>query len=416
MSEPDNFSHEIGAIALRLQQGFQELWRVEQLKLPYNLNLLDEVRVNENSHSRILCKLLQYKTPEGVYLLQSFLQFLGGEIGKLVVKAPIFTAETDRVDLRVRDPVGNYSIIFENKINGAVDQPNQIDRYVDLEVAQSNHPPLSRIYVVYLTASGGSAPDTSLSRYRKILETSKNYVEANYRDHVLRWIEAAPLPNDMGPGTRLVLSAMEQFSDHLKGRFGQREEQKAMDQRLLEFLDSGLGVTDPIGVESDLDKLVSFLDFARTSGDLLDARLRLIARQMTLLLSEEISSLSEKNDWCSGKLVAPQDWGEQGSLDIIPRSWSDSCGNRFSISLQFQDELADLYLGILDSKEGSKNRISTLGRQLGVADEPNALWPWGKFIVATRLEFIRGVQNGSLIKKIDSIVATILRELPTGPN
>lgn len=35
--------------------------------LPYNINVIDELHINENAHSRILCKLLQYKNDEGKY-------------------------------------------------------------------------------------------------------------------------------------------------------------------------------------------------------------------------------------------------------------------------------------------------------------------------------------------------------------
>lgn len=36
-------------------------------KLPYHLNVIDELHINENAHSRILTKLLQYKSESGRY-------------------------------------------------------------------------------------------------------------------------------------------------------------------------------------------------------------------------------------------------------------------------------------------------------------------------------------------------------------
>ena len=37
----------------------------EKRKLPYNINIIDELHINENAHSRILCKLLLYGQDAG---------------------------------------------------------------------------------------------------------------------------------------------------------------------------------------------------------------------------------------------------------------------------------------------------------------------------------------------------------------
>ena len=46
-------------------------------KLPYHLNIIDELHINENGHSRILTKLLQYKSDRGKYdFLESLLAYI----------------------------------------------------------------------------------------------------------------------------------------------------------------------------------------------------------------------------------------------------------------------------------------------------------------------------------------------------
>ena len=41
--------------------GFSLSIAKEKQKLPYHLNIIDELHINENAHSRILYKLLLYK-------------------------------------------------------------------------------------------------------------------------------------------------------------------------------------------------------------------------------------------------------------------------------------------------------------------------------------------------------------------
>jgi chromatin segregation and condensation protein Rec8/ScpA/Scc1 (kleisin family) len=52
-------------------------------ELPYNINVIDELHANENAHSRILCKLLQYKDSSDKYrILESLLSYISLLEGK----------------------------------------------------------------------------------------------------------------------------------------------------------------------------------------------------------------------------------------------------------------------------------------------------------------------------------------------
>ena len=46
---------------------FMEQKEKERLALPYHINIIDELHINENGHSRILLKLLQYQNEQGEY-------------------------------------------------------------------------------------------------------------------------------------------------------------------------------------------------------------------------------------------------------------------------------------------------------------------------------------------------------------
>ena len=49
----------------------KEIAKLES-KLPYNVNVIDELHANENAHSRILIKLLQYPRDGKLPILESF--------------------------------------------------------------------------------------------------------------------------------------------------------------------------------------------------------------------------------------------------------------------------------------------------------------------------------------------------------
>ena len=80
-----NFSNElIDEIKNHLQElllflnDFNEIYKKEEEKLPYHINLIDELHASENAHSRILVKLLQQQEPinKRFEILDSFLKYI----------------------------------------------------------------------------------------------------------------------------------------------------------------------------------------------------------------------------------------------------------------------------------------------------------------------------------------------------
>lgn len=135
---------------------FAKRLKAERTKLPYQLNLLDELRPNENCHSRILWKLLQYKNSKGTYeIYGSLLHYITNrkqphlehneELGKISIEVPVMTQETERIDLWIRDK--RYAIILENKINNALDQEAQLARYIDKTKKKKS---IRRIFLSYI--------------------------------------------------------------------------------------------------------------------------------------------------------------------------------------------------------------------------------------------------------------------------
>ena len=58
--------------------GFGEIYMREKKRLPYHINIIDELRANENAHSRILGMLLQHNEQDGLgyEILRSFIDYI----------------------------------------------------------------------------------------------------------------------------------------------------------------------------------------------------------------------------------------------------------------------------------------------------------------------------------------------------
>ena len=127
---------------------FSILYSKEFNKLPYRLNLLDDLTTNENAHSKFLIRLLQYKPalPHFLnYLMESYSSF---EFDIELINEPILTWEKMRIDGLIKES-RKYAIIIENKIHNAEEQEHQIGRYI--EKCKSIGFRVNQIFILYLT-------------------------------------------------------------------------------------------------------------------------------------------------------------------------------------------------------------------------------------------------------------------------
>ena len=68
---------------LELAEYYSNGKRQMEAKLPYHLNVIDELYINENGHSRILAKLLQYKNENRHYdMLESLITYIYEQMKK----------------------------------------------------------------------------------------------------------------------------------------------------------------------------------------------------------------------------------------------------------------------------------------------------------------------------------------------
>ena len=311
-------------------------------ELPYNINVIDELHANENAHSRILCKLLQYKDGFGKYrILEDLIQYISHledkeEFARIYIASPTITQEKERIDLRVIEP-NQYAIIFENKVKGAGDQPSQLARYINKTIQKDV--PKEIIYVVYLTADGHEPTDDSWIfvdkkgnqvKYKE--EFAKRYVNLSFKTHILPWLKENILPNCIIK-EELLISAIKQYIDHLEGLFWMRPSQKKMimNNELLK----------QIGLRTDLGFAEQYNDFIKILNQLSEA-----AEMLRSYRQSELDDLMKKFVNFTKDILGVNDWGindqistGKGWFQIYNKNWK----TKSSVHLEWQFSIDSIF-------------------------------------------------------------------------
>ena len=183
---------------------FKSTLKRESLGLPYHINIIDELHINENGHSRVLLKLLQFRNAKGEYeILQSLLEYIrqhthSTAFSDIEIKHPLLTQEEERIDLWLRDTIAKGF--------------NQ-----------------QKIFVVYLPSDGHDPADQSWGGYKE--EFASRYINLSFREDVLNWLKVDVLPNIRQKDVYLH-SAVLQYIDYLEGYFLLREINNKMNMNL----------------------------------------------------------------------------------------------------------------------------------------------------------------------------------------
>lgn len=218
---------------------FMEQKEKERLALPYHINIIDELHINENGHSRILLKLLQYQNEQGEYtFLHSLIHYINthshsSSFSRIEIKRALLTQEEARIDLWLRDWESGYAIIFENKACDAVDQEEQLSRYIDKTITEGFNK--ENIFVVYLPSYAHEPDEQSWGNYKE--EFEERYVNLSFRDDILAWLKDNVLPNI--PSSNVYLyTAVVQYTDYLEGYFLLRTINNRMNMNLDNLISS----------------------------------------------------------------------------------------------------------------------------------------------------------------------------------
>lgn len=213
--------------------------------------LFDLAHANENAHTRVLLKLLNYNNH---YFLPSFLKQIGLpdcldlKYNSILIsdQEPAIPESTTKsasgyIDLylRYQDKDCRFVyVIIENKICGAGDTKRQLARYVatvEKELKKNNfqfdywykNPEeiTKNIHVVYLTADGTKEPNEGqkAANYSlpKALEDKLDYRyhKKNFRDDILPWLQETVMPEIPYSSDGMMIAGVLQYITYLKKMF-----------------------------------------------------------------------------------------------------------------------------------------------------------------------------------------------------
>ena len=411
---------------LDIVEAINEYIARKEKELPYNINVIDELHANENAHSRILCKLLQYKDSSNKYrILEDLIQYISQLEGKekfanIKIASPKIDQEQERIDLWVRDNVTGYAIIFENKVKGAGDQPNQLARYIDKTLKQGFKK--DKIFVIYLPHDEHEPEEYSWildgKNYKKDFYT--RYVNLSFRTYVLPWLKENILPHCVIK-EELLISAIKQYIDHLEGMFWLRPSQKKMimNNELLEILKiKDLTIEEQIEYVDGLNRDMSNLQKILT--DFQEEKMREFSVARISPFIPQLKKLAEKlkskgllcyinkkyiEDFTDSD-ITKIDWSVQYTKITFRREeW-----NTFEIGFNFEGKnLTKLISGVrhidsLDSKPDVHKKLVEIFTDY----KHSAWWPAYQFIPEYNnwltLEMQEHIKNGELIKWMEDKV------------
>lgn len=250
-------------------------------RMPYHFNIIDAVcnyyKIDENANTRILVQLLKYKTKGTLPFLSSFLEMVLQHIGLSLNELPAILhpiiedqhyVNTDGkpgyIDALLYEK-GQYAFILESKIENAVAQDEQIDRYV-ISIVKDFDIPENKVFVVYLLRDKyGYVPPVKVHKAQKILNVSDKikgsegrFVVLNYKEDILSWFET--IVHDIPIKQKELVSGLYQYIDYLKGIFNLRENTIKMDDKIIKEIANKLGINISPNSKDEYDALCHFTE------------------------------------------------------------------------------------------------------------------------------------------------------------
>ena len=185
------------------------------------------------------------------------------------ISDPVFIPEkvcnlsSGRIDLLIEEK-GKYAIIFENKINDATDQTNQLGRYIE-HLMKSDYRE-DQIFILYLSAEGKNPDNDSwiLGDYNYKENFRPRYFNLSYSKYVLPWLDNCVRDILLKMASQeLLKEAVNQYVDYLKGKFSLRTSENIILDKVLEdkLVQDALPLNKQMEIlDEKLDKLKKLRD------------------------------------------------------------------------------------------------------------------------------------------------------------
>lgn len=370
----------------------------EKERMPFHFNVIDELHINENANTRILIKLLQYQKSKKYPILESFINNIS-KITRMEFKIhnPKLLINKGFIDGLIEDKCGKYSIIIENKIYGAVDQNNQIERYIKTENKKGFD--IKDIYVIYLTKDGTKkVSDYSLSKETK-KKLGDKYISINYENHILPWLKNEITP--MLLNEKYISSALTQYIDYLDGLLELRNENIEMKKELNSYLE------EKLKLENDSIENYKILSSKISEVEKLDESLKELRDYYVQDISQKyiINKFGRFNAKYNFE-ISSEVSNDSIYIELINSDWK-------KCSIVFQTEDQNNFLGIALKNEDKPLSQKVKNKLFEIEDyESNKWWPIWKYAIEN-LRYINDdfwilVKNGDLERYLKEEISKIM--------
>lgn len=402
---------------LNLVKKYAELFNKEKDNFPYRLNVINELHDDENAHSRILIRLLQYKDKDEYTWLKFFVNrmkdYCEGEFD-IEISNPKIKTEHDTGDGRIDGFIweeGKYAIIIENKIWNAPDQKEQIDRYVNY-VNQHHEVKDENIYVIYLTLDGSKeVSENSLSDITKN-NLGNRFITMNFQDDIIPWLEEDVLPN-CKVKEKCLGSAVYQYIDYLKERLGQLDYQKQAQKQALKQILNDMNIAENY---KELKNLAIAL------GNKVNELGKEVADEFQCLTQEYFRNIEGFCDNNRIKLdsgyyqVYNEQWVEINDLnphlEWCPISYSDLFDNyKLTFVLHIEGNKREKCAQILLQKAGKNEYLNRINSTTYYKKEYSLEKPFASMTDEERRQFLQGVYSSEEVKKIIELMNETIAEM-----
>lgn len=338
---------------LDLAKSYTEKREKKLDELPFFYNILEEVRVNENAHTRLLMRLLEYEPAR-----QHFFDYLEGEgFASPTMSKPKITAEKHRIDGLIQEE-GEYAIIIENKVCGAVDQEGQLGRYINECVGLGYTE--KQIYILYLVDRPGTEPSLQTWGEYKKEDFGNRYLQLSYAGDIINWLDEllAKVQVDSAKKSNSLQAGIAQYLDYLRLMF-KIDEYTKMKTKLTQYIEGELELTARFSSFSE--NAMAFLkEQQQFVADLSSELGRLLKYYQIKAWGEKIKARSKPEQGKPIKLFISTEVGASypkvGMHYQVKIKEEDS----FVVLIEFDIEKSCVYVGLGCHQEAGELRISDL--------------------------------------------------------
>ena len=251
---------------LKLYDIIQDVKQEERKKLPYRFNALIDANPLEPDVSRILAGFFMQKNKGEYRVLKSFVKtFWGNDLAAMITNPIISTEEVVigdcRTDILIYEK-NKYSIVLENKIWDAPDQPHQLANYIDAMLSSRYGFGKEQIYVAYLPKTNNHEPSSNSWESQEGGCSYKDEFQGRYRlldfaEKILPWLESSKAVQ--GINEEYFEHSRFLFIDFLKRKLDldsmDKMEQKEIERKLKQHLYTEDAVADTGKLLQMIDKL-----------------------------------------------------------------------------------------------------------------------------------------------------------------